>query len=133
MGATTPLVDGRSQQSQSLCGFISHPINMNRPGEPCNLPLTALSSIQWQPRFPLFGWFYEFVRSNLTRPPSPNKHSTQHLASFLFLSSMWRGSKRYPETSYHCYNITPCHNAKELPGCWQVLSPTYFPMRFVSW
>jgi len=110
--ATTPLVDERPKHSQSLCGFISQPIDMNRPGEPCNLPLTALSSIQWQPCFLLFGLFYEMVRSNLTRTPSPNKHSIQYLASVLFLSSLRMGPKRYAETSYYCYNITPCYNAK---------------------
>lgn len=43
--------------------------------------------------------------------PSPNKHSTKYL-TFLFLSSLRMGSKRYPVTSYHCHNITPRHNPK---------------------
>jgi hypothetical protein len=37
-----------------------------------------------------------------------------NVASFLFLSCLGVVSKRFPETSYHSYNITLRHNPKEL-------------------
>jgi len=114
-GDTTPLVNEISQHSQTLCRFVSHPIDMNRPGEPCikgHLPLN-MPFLRSNDNHAFPFWFYELARTNLTRPHSPNKHSTQYLPLFLFLSSLM-GLKIYLGTSYHCYNITPCHNPKEL-------------------
>ena len=107
---------------QLLLILIANPIEL--PSSSSSLPQFT---VQLVPRFPFLSlhfprtfdnhafhfWLILWigaVQSSLV--PSPNKHSTQYLTTF-FLSSLRTGSKRYAETSYHCYNITPRHNPKE--------------------
>jgi len=52
---------------------------------------------------------YELVRCKHIHSSHYINSQPSNLASFLLLSSLRMGSKRYPETSYHSCSITPRH------------------------